>query len=726
MYNKLYFRIIVPIFLLMMGLGSTLYFVAFRTIDDFALQRIEENLEFLTHDLFNIIDNEYMQAIKTGRIDDKVSLQISQVDCLDILERKTLSNRFKLIVSEDPDHIVRMASPLPQEINPQQIIKNYHTTENTIEPIRLGDEDFYIRQFYFSPWKWDLLILQNTETYSSLVRKVHRVYIISILILLVTTVLFTYYLLYSIKTPISAIISSLSKGKSPGYKGVYEFEFLSKAISKMRSSLQKEVAERKNAEKKAEAASKAKSEFLANMSHELRTPLNAILGFAQIMERNKRDTSDEVALRIIRRSGNHLLTLINQILDLSRIEAGQLTITEQNFDLLTLLDELKSMLLLKASQKKIALVFDIDKGVPRYIRTDEIKLRQVLINLLSNAIKFTDEGKVTLRICRQKDLEPADPKALDQNCFLLFEVMDTGIGIAKEDVEKLFQAFSQATVSKTDEEGTGLGLIISKKFIELLGGKITLQSEQGQGSTFSFALPIKITDQEQTLQRESNARVMGLKPDQPAYRILVVDDKLDNRLMLVRLLEPIGFQVRKVENGQKALEQLHSWEPNLILMDIRMPVMDGITATKTIRTQKPSAQQPVIIAVTASVLQHKLESLLKKGFDDVIVKPFRENELFNVLKKHLDVEYIYDDEMIPPEKEEKSTLSTNLSPADFYTLPQETVEQLKKSISTLKMNETLDVIELIKVHDETLAERLQKLVNEYRFDTLQDILEQKN
>ncbi len=355
------------------------------------------------------------------------------------------------------------------------------------------------------------------------------------------------------------------------------------------------------------------------MSHELRTPLNAILGFAQIMERNPNISSEKENLRIIQRSGSHLLTLINQVLDLSKIEAGHITTEENCFDLFLLLDELENMLSLKADKKHLALQFDCAPEVPRHICTDEVKLRQVLINLLSNAVKFTGEGSVNLRISLKNHIDPKDKN----KCIILFEIEDTGPGIAPEEMDHLFEAFGQTATGRETQEGTGLGLAISHKFIQLMGGDMHVKSEVGQGTTFSFDIRVQVVGADDMTQRSPTRRAIALEPGQPRYRMLIVDDKWDNRQLLLKLLNPFGFDLREAKNGQEAIDIWETWGPHLIWMDMRMPVMDGYEATKRIRAQASRIPHIPIIAVTANVLEEGRAAVMSTGCDDIVIKPLK-------------------------------------------------------------------------------------------------------
>jgi ABC-type amino acid transport substrate-binding protein/CheY-like chemotaxis protein len=485
--------------------------------------------------------------------------------------------------------------------------------------------------------------------------------------------------------------------------------------------LKTEVSERKRAEKAAEAANQAKSEFLANMSHELRTPLNAILGFAQIMERNPNISSEEENLKIIQRSGTHLLTLINQVLDLSKIEAGHITLEEQGFDLLHLLDELENMLSLKTDKQHLVLEFECAPEVPRHIRTDEVKLRQVLINLLSNSIKFTDEGSIKLRVSLRDHL---DSDGMEEICKILFEIKDTGPGIAPEEMDHLFEAFGQTASGREAREGTGLGLLISHKFVQLMGGDMHVTSEVGQGTIFSFDIGVQVMDAADMTPAPPTRRVIALEPGQPRYRLLIVDDNQDNRQLLVKLLDPFGFDLREAVNGQEAVDIWETWEPNLIWMDVRMPVMDGYEATKRIRALAPHSPHPAIIAVTASVLEAKQTAVMSIGCDDIVIKPFKENEIMEMLQKHLNIKFVYANDEIAGEKADPGKDILSLAPSDLRELPDETVMKLKKSVAALEMDTTLNVIEEIREHDEPLADALKKLVEGYRFDKLQKLLDE--
>ncbi len=568
-----------------------------------------------------------------------------------------------------------------------------------------------------------------------------KVLAISLVIIVLLIIIFI-SLSNKITNPIASIInasSDIAKGNFdislPDFQ-IIEIGRLKKSLvetagelKNFTNHLEEMVSERTNelseAKESAEAANRAKSDFLANMSHELRTPLNAILGFSQLMAHSQNlDTEERKNIGIINRSGEHLLQLINDVLAMSKIEAGRTTLNEQDFDLHLLLDDLKDLFQLKAEDNGLQLLFERAPDVPQHVRTDEIKLRQVLINLLNNALKFTKEGGASLRVS-------VDSTEMTQTAFegdseqraILFEVEDTGPGIAPEELETIFEAFVQARSTQEAQEGTGLGLPISRKFVQLMGGEMTVSSEKDKGSVFTFYIQISVVDavdiQIQIAQAAS--RPIALEPDQPRYRLLIVDDKWDNRQLMIKLLNPFGFKLLEAKNGKEAIDLWKSDKPHLIFMDIRMPVMDGLEATRQIKATD-KGQDTVIIAATASGLEEDREKYLSGGCDGFLQKPFREEDPFSLLERHLGVRFIYEE--YEKEKSKQEYDQGVLTPTALAALPADLLGDLEQAAAGAEMNILSTLIDDIRKHNTQLADALTRLADDFAYKKILELIHQ--
>jgi len=464
----------------------------------------------------------------------------------------------------------------------------------------------------------------------------------------------------------------------------------------------------------AEAANRAKSTFLSTMSHEIRTPMNAILGYAQLMLRDSGMTPEAQAnLHIIGRSGKHLLALINDVLDMSKIEAGRIDLNPVTFNISRLLDDLAAMFRLRAEAKALRFEMTLDGELAPYVVGDEGKIRQVLINLLGNAIKFTARGHIELHV--NLDLRSSD------QLWLSARIEDTGAGISDEDQGKVFEPFNRAKAELNTQEGTGLGLAITRKYIRLMGGDITLTSSLGNGSIFRFEIPIQRGDGGVAIKRSARRRVIAIRAGTPSPKILVADDQPENRDWLMKLLTAVGFSVQGASDGEAAVQNWEKWHPQLILMDVHMPSMDGLEATRRIKAD-PRGRATSVIVLTASAMDDDRHTASQSGADDFLAKPCREDELLEKMRSLLGIAYDYEVERTA-DHDSVAGISV-LSAERLGQLPRELIEEIRKA--TLTGNKKrLDklILQVPEAGDVEVARSLQALADKYEYDALTQLLE---
>jgi PAS domain S-box-containing protein len=488
----------------------------------------------------------------------------------------------------------------------------------------------------------------------------------------------------------------------------------------------RDVTERKKEEQRsrhleikaaeAEAASRAKSRFLSTMSHEIRTPMNAVLGYSQLMLRDPDLGANAKAnLKIINRSGEYLLKMIDDILDLAKIEAGRLELVARTFHLPSLLLDLEAMFRLPAGAKGLQLAAAVAGGERvEYLKADEGRIRQVLINLLSNAIKFTERGRINLQV----SLEYREGEQL----WLSAGVADTGLGMTVEEQGRLFRPFVQGKASHhARQTGTGLGLVIAQEMARLMGGDITVSSTPGVGSDFLFEIPVAPASRAGFRGRRIvGNQILSLEAEQQAPRILVVDDLNDNREWLCKLLTAVGFQVRSAEDGAAAIQIWQEWDPQLMLMDIHMPVMSGLEATKRIRSH-PSGKNTVIIALTADAMDDNRRTVLEHDMSDFISKPCAERELLEKIGTHLGVAYRPNDAAAAG----KGEAAAAADPEQLRLLPAALLERLQQA-TRCGDKALLDEL-ILTIGDEgdpQSAQTLQELADSYQYDLLIQLLEE--
>ena len=521
-----------------------------------------------------------------------------------------------------------------------------------------------------------------------------------------------------------------------------------RAILNSRDELNKEIAERKKTEaelveyhehleqlvkdrtmklelamesldktkKDAEAANHAKSIFLANMSHEIRTPMNAVLGYAQLLLRDStlKDEQREF-VKIISHSGDHLLKLINEILEISKIEAGCATLNEEDFDLRVLINDAETMFKALAGEKNLLLEINISKNFPACIHADSGKIRQIIMNLLSNAIKFTEKGGVTIRAYYRS----SSPQIVSDN--ICIEVNDTGFGIAASEIGKIFNAFEQGPDARLKGKGTGLGLTISLHYAKMMGGNITVSSQFGKGSTFCLTFPAKTCAIEALEKNRLSAKkIIGLAKNEKVPKVLVADDDAPSRDVLRLLLTSVGFVVAEAVNGKEAIILAQNWQPDVILMDIVMPEINGIEAMQILKTSAKTKEMPVIV-ITASPFEEEHQNAIKAGSAGFIRKPFIEAEVFEEIRKLLRISYIYAAQVSLKETDEIITIT----PDDIAKLSKQLILEIIEAAEAGDSSKLQKIIEIaVAPLSSEVGKKLQKFLDNYNYEKIVQLLRQ--